>query len=262
MSATDDVLIFEYDGSRLTYRRFGSGPAARLAFHGFGQSHAVFEATADLGITVYAVDLFSHGGSRYVGSELLTKTNWQRFIGAFLTAHGISRFSLMGFSLGGRFALATVEAFADRIDELTLIAPDGITRSPWYRLATGSAAGRTLFRYVLRHLTAFNRIGHALVRAGLLNRTAMRFAETSLATPEQRALVYAVWTQFRRVRPDLDRIATLLNEKPSRVRVIVGVFDRIVPAHYVLPLTKRLRRYELISRNAGHNRLIEQMPFG
>jgi pimeloyl-ACP methyl ester carboxylesterase len=127
----------------------------------------------------------------------------------------------------------------------------------WYSLATATRAGRGLFRYVLRHLLTLNRLGHALVWIGLLNRTAMRFAELSLSTPEQRKLVYDTWIEFRRIAPDIDRIATLLNQHPVRVRFFTGSFDRIVPGAFVTPLTDQLQQYELTILKTGHNHLIE-----
>ena len=260
MTEANDVLFFDYEGSRLAYRKIGHGPATLVAFHGFGQSSHVFwpiDEAAGHQFTVFAVDLFFHGESRYVGSQLLTKTNWQRLIGAFLVAQQIDRFSLMGFSLGGRFALTTVEAFADRLDQLILIAPDGITRTTWYRLATATNAGRWLFRYGLRHLSALNRIGHALVQVGLLNRTAMRFAELSLSTSGQRTSVHTVWTQFRLIVPDLNTVSVLLNRHLVRIQFFTGAFDRIVPGTHILPLTDRLQQYELTVLKTGHNHLIE-----
>lgn len=260
MTEADDVLYFNYEGNRLSYRKMGHGPATLLAFHGFGQSGRVFwsvNETAGYRFRVFAIDLFFHGDSQYTSGHLLTKTNWQRLMGAFLETQRIQRFSLMGFSLGGRFALTTGEAFTDRLDQLILIAPDGITRSPWYRLATATHAGRGLFRYGLRHLSAFNQIGHALVRVGLLNRTAMRFAELSLSTAGQRTLVYTVWTQFRLITPDVNTVGALLNQHSVRVRFFTGAFDRIVPGTYLLPLTDQLQRYELTVLKTGHNHLIE-----
>ena len=260
MSNTAHVQFFSFGNSRLAYRRFGRGPATLLAFHGFGQTgevFSVFQQTLSEQYTVVAVDLFFHGQSCYDSPDLLTKIDWQRLIATFLQTQAVDRFSVLGFSLGGRFALTTVEVFADRIDELILIAPDGITKNTWYWLATNSGLGRILFRYVLRNLSIFGPIGHTLTRLGLLNRTAMRFAEIWLATPEQREQVYQTWTQFRRIRPDLNYIGKLLNDKEIRVRFFTGAFDRIVPGHYILPLAKRLRHYKLTVLRTGHNHLIE-----
>ncbi len=260
MTKTDNNHEFTFADGHITYQKFGTGPAVMVAFHGFGQNSQVFAPVGVIAgeqFTLFAIDLFHHGNSRYSGRQLLTETDWQRIIAAFLAAQKINRFSLMGFSLGGRFALATVEAFADRLDQLILIAPDGITRSFWYQLATGSIAGRKLFRYTLRHLPLLTAFGHGLTRLGLLHRTAMRFVEISLNTPQRRELVYQSWTQFRLIQPNLDKIANILIDKRIRVRFFTGAFDRIVPGSYILPLTKYLRHYELTVLKTGHNHLIE-----
>ena len=259
---SSNVQFFESAWGRVAFRTFGSGPAVLVALHGFGQDSAVykpFQSQPDSQFTVYAIDLFLHGNSQFTGNHLLTKTDWQQLIGAFLASQKINRFSLMGFSLGGRFALTTLEAFANRVDQLWLIAPDGITRSFWYRLATSTPAGRWLFRYALRHLSVLTGPGHALVRVGLLNRTAMRFAELSLATPQQRQLVYDAWTQFRLIRPDLGSVTDRLNTHSIRVRFFTGAFDRIVPGRYILPLTDQLYQYKLTVLKTGHTHLIEQV---
>ena len=49
---------------------------------------------------------------------------------------GVQNFSLAGFSLGGKFALATLEAFPEKTKGIILLAPDGIKTSFWYSLAT------------------------------------------------------------------------------------------------------------------------------
>ncbi|SOD95966.1 alpha/beta fold hydrolase [Spirosoma fluviale] len=260
MFETADSQQFTFQDSRITYQKFGNGPVILLAFHGFGQSSHVFktlENSTQGQFTIFAIDLFFHGNSHYLGHQLLTKAVWCQLIGQFLQAHAIDRFSLMGFSLGGRFALVTAEAFANRLDQLILIAPDGITRNGWYLLATSSVVGRALFRYVMHHLSMLSTFGHLLTRLGFLNKTIMRFAEISLATPEQRALVYRSWTQFRLIRPNLNAIAKTLREHSVQVRFFTGAFDRIIPGSYILPLTDQLPHYELTVLKTGHNRLIE-----
>ncbi|MBC3784790.1 alpha/beta fold hydrolase [Spirosoma utsteinense] len=259
MTEADDLLFFDYEGNRLAYRTIGHGPVTLLAFHGFGQNGHIFSPVDEMighQFTILAIDLFFHGSSRYASGHLVTKSDWQRLINAFLAIKRIGRFSVTGFSLGGRFALVTAEAFADRIDQVLLIAPDGITRSKWYELATATRIGRGVFQYGLHHLSTLEQAGHFLVRIGLLNRTVMRFAELSLSTPAQRALVYEVWTQFRLMKPDIHQVAALLNQHSVRTRFFMGAFDRIIPGAFILPLTNRLKHYELTVLNTGHNHLI------
>ena len=258
---TTNVQKIRVDGHELAYQQFGQGPAVLLAFHGFGQSSQVFaslETSMGTQFTIFAIDLFFHGDSQYGSKQPLAKADWHRLLMAFLNHKRIDRFSLLGFSLGGRFALASVEIFSSRIDQLFLIAPDGITRNVWYRLATGSAPGRWLFGYVLYHLSLLIRSGRALVWFGLLNRSLLRFAEVTLATPRQRTQAYQSWTRFRLLQPDLQAIGNLLNNSSIRVCFFTGALDRIVPGFYVLPLTKRLTQYTLTVLPARHNQLIDQ----
>lgn len=254
------IQKFSFDGNILAYRKIGTGPAALIAFHGFDQSSGAFmplERSLANRFTIFAVDLFFHGHSEYNANRLLLKPDWYRLMDAFLRKQGITRFSLMGFSLGGRFALTTAEFFAGRIDQLFLLAPDGITQNGWYRLATTGALGRKLFRYVLHHLPLLLRTGHFLVKLGLLEHRLMRFAERSLGTPNQRVLAYQSWTQFRQIQPNLVTIARLINDISIRVHFLTGVSDPIVPGYYVLPLARRLRRYEWTNLEARHNQLID-----
>lgn len=260
MTSSVSGKLFEFENNQLAFRRLGHGKSMLLAFHGFGQTGQVFtelEKTLGERYTILAVDLFFHGGSRYEASQLLTKSYWQKMLNAFLNSEHVDQFSLLGFSMGGRFALVTAECFSDRVDELFLIAPDGVTRSIWYELATTTSAGRWLFQYVLAHLSVLSTVGHLLTRLGLLNRTVMRFAELSLGTSDQRDLVYKSWIQFRFIRPDLKRISQLLNQQAIAVHFFIGAFDRIIPGRYILPLTRGLSQYQLTVLRTGHNRLIE-----
>lgn len=262
MNSAVPVNHFQFETYRLAYRVLGNGPIVMLTFHGFGQDSCVFEVWERLvhsRYTIYAIDLFFHGESLLLNGSPLTKTDWQRLINGFLTAQGIDRFSLAGFSLGGRFALVTAEQFMPRLEQLILMAPDGITQTIWYRLATGTGPGQWAFRLFLRHLSVLSRLGRVLVKMRLLHRTVLRFAEISLATPEQRQQVYLSWTRFYPVAVDVPVLAALLNRSPVRVRFFTGYFDQIVPGRYILPLTSRLHSYELTVLKTGHNRLIEQV---
>ncbi len=253
--------FFRYRNQQLAYQRMGAGPRMALAFHGFGQTSGVYAPlAAALGnvYTIYAIDLFLHGASKRADSTHLVNEDWCACIGAFLAEQQIDRFTVMGYSLGGRFALVLAECFASRLDALVLMAPDGIRFSRWYGLATQSTVGRALFGFAMRHLPVLHRVGRGLVGLRLLRPSLLRFAEVSLSTGEQRQLVYDVWTQFRRIKPDLLRVADELTRHKVATRLIVGSYDQIVPASYLLPLIRLLTQYTLIQLPTGHNRLIDK----
>ncbi len=247
----------------LHFTRFGNGPRALLAFHGIGQDGSCFisftESSVSHEYTICAIDLPFHGQSFWTFDALqpINKSDWKVLIAKLLLENNIERFTVAGFSMGGKFALVTAELFADRIDELWLLAPDGITISPWYWLATHTAAGRWLYRLFIVRVRLLTRVGKPLVRLGLIDRSLLRFAESTLATREQRLRVYRSWVAFRRINPALNALADSLNRHNIKTRIFLGAFDRVLPARYILPLTDRLHRYELTVLKTGHNRLVE-----
>lgn len=265
MMPSPNIQRIAYKNFQLAYRKLGYGPAVMLAFHGIGQDSTCFmPLTNTIGdqFTIYSFDLFFHGGTQLHKSSahefVLTKTDWTQIISQFLEENGIDRFSVMGFSMGGKFALVTAEAFAGHIDQLLLLAPDGITTSPWYSMATASEPGRWLFRYFLHHIPLLSRFGHAMTAIGMLDRSALRFAQSTLSTVEQRERVYLSWIGFRLLKVNLDTLANRLNHHPVRVRFFQGYFDRVLPVQFLNPLTKRLHAYELIMLKTGHHRLVEK----
>ncbi|RRB04954.1 alpha/beta fold hydrolase [Larkinella rosea] len=243
--------------------KLSNGPIPLLAFHGIGQDHRAFKPLAQAlegRYAIYAFDLFFHGAhTAQVTDDVLTKTRFQEIIRSFLDQHQIGRFAVIGFSMGGRFALATAETFTQQLDELILLAPDGITISPWFRMATSTGFGRQLFRYFLKHMPLLHRFGMVFLSLGLLNRSVLRFAESTLATPEQRESVYNSWSYFRKLHFNHPKLAESLNNHPVRIRFFVGFFDQVLPVSFIKPLTRRLQSYELTVLKTGHNRLIEKV---
>ncbi|RCR68127.1 alpha/beta fold hydrolase [Larkinella punicea] len=243
--------------------KLSNGPVPLLAFHGIGQDHRAFEPLAQQlegRYAVYAFDLFFHGSQPApVSDDVLTKQRFQEIIQAFLHQYQIDRFAVLGFSMGGRFALAVAEAFPKHTTELILLAPDGITLSPWYRIATNTGLGRQLFRYFLKHMPLFHRFGLFFLALGLINRSVLRFAESTLATPEQRESVYNAWVYFRKLQFNHRKLSEILNNHPVRVRFFAGHFDQVLPVSYIKPLSRRLHAYELIVLKTGHNRLLERV---
>src|ERR1041384_3075655 len=109
----------------LNYIRSGDGERSMLTFHGYGQDNSVFNNYT--GYTFYHIDLFFHGKSEWnKGEEPLEKDEWKSLVEELLVKNNIQTFSVMGFSMGGKFALATLEAFPGRVKEIILLAPDGI----------------------------------------------------------------------------------------------------------------------------------------
>lgn len=249
-----------YQGNRLHYAKAGNGARVLLLFHGFGQHHCVFDSwVGALGhqYTLYSFDLFFHGQSHWHSREALEKTDWQEIMTLFFKQESITDFELVGFSMGGKFALATLELFPTKVKKITLLAPDGIKTSFWYSLATYPIATRSLFKSMILHpkrllwLTKFLRALH-LVDNGLL-----RFAEHQMNTEEKRRRVYFTWVYFRHLKFDQKHLAGIINQHAISFTIVIGRYDKIITAANMQPFLSKLKKKDFFLIEAGHNELID-----
>jgi pimeloyl-ACP methyl ester carboxylesterase len=255
------VKNLSFQNSTLYFQKSGRGLKCLLLFHGFGQHHRVFESwVAALGhqYTLYSFDLFFHGQSQWNSREALEKSDWQEIMTLFFKQESITDFETVGFSMGGKFALATLELFPTKVKKITLLAPDGIKTSFWYSLATYPIATRSLFKSMILHpkrllwLTKFLRSLH-LVDNGLL-----RFAEHQMNTEEKRRRVYFTWVYFRHLKFDQQHLVRIINQHAISFSMVIGRYDKIITAANMQPFLSKLTKKEFLLIDAGHNDLIDK----
>jgi pimeloyl-ACP methyl ester carboxylesterase len=240
----------------------GHGTKAMLAFHGIGQDHRCFMPLVEVlkdQYTFYLFDLPFHGQSPPLASEKLSMSDWAAIVEQFLREKCLSDFSVMGFSMGGKFALATLQLFGPRVQSCWLLAPDGITESPWYWLATRFWLSKKLFHFFISNVARFHQLAKPLVAVGLVAKSAVKFAEATLSTPAQRERVYRSWIGFSSIRADMKKIAQIVEQNKTDVRLFLGKYDALLPLHYADPLAKRLPNFKPIVLKTGHHRLIEKV---
>lgn len=257
-----DYHFFNFEGARLGYNKSGTGRSALLAFHGFGQDHTSFyainEALAEH-YTIYSFDLFFHGKSEWpFGDHPLTKNQWNRIITRFLSDQDINRFSLMGYSLGGKFVLATLETLSPRVDSVFFLAPDGIQLNFWYRLATGTRPMRALLKSIIDRPGLFTGTARWATRIGLVDKGIARFANTQMDSTEKRQQVYLSWVVFRWLAFNMKHIARLINARPIDTRFFIGRFDKMITEKTIAPLHLKLKNSKLKILESGHTALISQ----
>lgn len=254
--------FIDHGNSRLHYAKAGSGVTPLLLFHGFGQNHRVFEQWVQaLGnkYSLFAFDLFFHGQSTWPDRDALEKNQWKEIIHSFLIKEKIDRFSVLGFSLGGKFALSTVEAFPEKIIALYLLAPDGIKTSPWYNLATYPLVGRYFFKSMILKPGRLHSIAKVLRSFNLVDKGVLRFAESQMNTEEKRRRVYYSWVYFRHLKFNLPRLAQLLNNHQILLVMAVGKYDKIIEAKNMSRLLSHVANYRFEIIDSGHNDLLENV---
>ncbi|MFB9863647.1 alpha/beta hydrolase [Rufibacter immobilis] len=246
--------------SKLHYRVMGNGPKALLAFHGYGQEGHYYDAMARTlhpEYTVYAVDLFFHGQSTLSKADLpLSKKKLQEFIQELLAREKINRFSVMAFSMGGKFALTVLERFHARMDELYLIAPDGIRTHLLYSIATYPGWLQGLFKRIVLRPTRFFKTLSWLERRQWVNSGLVKFANWQMDSPQKRLRVYRSWTGFSKLTFDTRSIVRLLNQSNIQVTIFLGKYDQIISQKRLQVFLNALKRHKLVVLQTGHTNLL------
>ncbi len=258
--------FLHYKNSKLHFTTLGNGPESLLMFHGFGQDNNSFYPLSRVissQYTAYVFDLYFHGESQWAhGENPLEKQHWKETLEEFLRENNITHFNQAGYSLGGKFALATFEAFPEKTKALILLAPDGIKTSFWYNLATYPPLLRRFFKSMILRPERFLKLAGLLNKAGAVDQGLIRFAEYQMNTEEKRKRVYYSWVVFRHLTFDLDHISKLINKNNIRLTLIVGKYDKVITAGNMKGLLRKLDHYRFEVLESGHSGLINQsIPF-
>ncbi len=254
-------LYVEFEGSRMHYAKTGLGEKHLLIFHGFGQDMSVFQLLAQTlakHYTLYIFDLYFHGRSKWAHNETpLTKDAWKKTVEVFLEKNGVKRFSVAGFSMGGKFALATMESFSEKVDEVILVAPDGIKTSFWYSMATYPPLLRKFFKSMIVHPDRFERMARWLSKLSFIDKGLVRFAEYQMNTEEKRKRVYYSWVVFRKLNFDLNGLARTINHNKISLKLITGKYDKVIPSSDMKTFLRKLDHPKFIELDSGHSGLID-----
>nr|WP_225986622.1 alpha/beta hydrolase [Rufibacter sp. LB8] len=242
------------------YRTLGHGPKALLAFHGYGQESGYYDAmarTLQPGYTVYAIDLFFHGKSTLSKADQpLSKKKLQEFIQHLLEKEKIDTFSVMAFSMGGKFALAVLEKFHPKIQELYLIAPDGIKTHMLYNLATYPGWLQGLFKRIVLRPSPFFKTLNWLERKRWVASGVVKFAQWQMDSPQKRLRVYRSWIGFSHLTFDTRHIAKILNQSHIEVTVFLGKYDQIISQQRLQTFLNALKNHKLVVLQTGHTNLL------
>jgi len=255
--------FFKFEDSTVCYEKSGNGEDILLTFHGFGQNNQAFnpiKENLETQYTIYSFDLFYHGKSHWKSNnKLLTKKHWRDLLSRFLEINDIKKYSILCFSMGGKFALASIETMPQRINSVFFIAPDGIKTSTWYSLATYPVAFQKYFRSMIVKPSRFYSLLELFKRFKMVDKGISKFAYNQMNSVKKRRRVYYSWVVFKNLHFDLDQIASLINKHDVNTYMFIGRYDKIITADGMNRLLNYLERYELKIVNSGHNDLIKKI---
>lgn len=234
MTSKANTAFVSSEGYEWEYFVFGNGPEILFAFHGFdndANDFRIFESTFGERYTIVAVNLFFHGKSdtpNHHAEDVFTTEILVDLFDKLLFNMSCERFSMMGFSLGGRIILELIPHFSKRINRILLLAPDGLKISPWYVFITNTYFGKKLFRRVVYKADRFLRLSRFFYRTGLVGEKQYHFALSNFDTLEKREKVYNVWMIFRYIIPKAKQVGNALRKNPFPIDIYFGKRDTII----------------------------------
>ncbi|MEJ2006058.1 MAG: alpha/beta hydrolase, partial [Cyclobacteriaceae bacterium] len=161
------------------------------------------------------------------------------------------------FSMGGKFVLASLHAFPERIRRIWLLAPDGIQTSTWYNMANYPLIIRPYFRSMIVKPWRFYNLIRFLDKTGLLDRGLSRFASLHMDLRKKRRRVYYSWIMFKPLSFPLKQTARLIIDNGIGINIYTGKYDRIITSKGMERLLRHLPEGQLTELESGHNQLIE-----
>jgi pimeloyl-ACP methyl ester carboxylesterase len=250
------------NSNSLYFSKSGRGKKAILLFHGFGQDNSVFQKLTsglDEYCTCYSFDLFFHGKSLYNGSDKpFEKNHLKEFLQALILENPIAEFSVIGYSIGSRFAQACVELFPNRIKEIILLAPDSISVNNWYKLATYTAVGRMIFKWIIFHPSVIYFFSDLAYKLRLIDAGLFRFVQSQINNSPNRERIYYTWVVFRKLKFNLKDLIDIVTKNNIAMMILTGSRDNVIPASKLTSLQKFSKQIILKNLNASHQTLISE----
>lgn len=255
-------FFIPYGQSEFHAVTIGSGEALLICLHGFGESADHFECLNEaLGniYTIVSLNMPFHGKTDWKEAEDFDKEGLKTVIEKILSLTGKQKFSLMGYSMGGRLALCIVEKMASRINELVLAAPDGLKNNPWHMFVTQTRWGNRLFKHTTYRPQLFFRLLSLSNKLGLINQSIYKFAFHSMDKLEKREQVYFVWTAMRRMMPDKKKCKKLIAQYHIETLMLFGKYDRVIPPSLGYKFSDGTFPCKIVVLNKGHQLLSEAL---
>ena len=209
--------------------------------------------------TILAIDLPFHGKTEWNEELFLDPDTLIALIKSMVAGKRGSecKWTLMGYSMGGRVALGLLEKMPEKIAKMVLLAPDGLSVNSWYWWATQTKGGNAIFRWTMRKpgwLFFLLRLGNALQ---VINRSVYKFTTYYTEDPVLRQELYARWTTMRGFKPSLAAIRALIGQRQIPVRLLYGRHDRIIPSRRGEKLRKGMEAYCRITVVAMGHQLLQ-----
>ncbi len=244
-----------YKYSLIHYLQFGRGEKYLIAFHGFGESGDSFlSLEPSLGeiYNVIAIDIPFHGKTNWSEKNWFNKKDLEAITELIIKRFNINRFSVLGFSMGGKCALLVADAFSKQIDEILLMASDCIRTNKVYNIAVYPTWGRHLFKTTIKYPAWFFAIVKIADKLKLITPWLNKFTFNHMRTKEKRERVYNTWMSAATMNPNIKSVKQKINSQNIKVYLFFGKRDEVIPVSVAEYFAEGLSNCHLTVLDRGH----------
>jgi len=257
-----EYQFIQHHEYRLPYQVFGNGENLLFAFHGFGKTSDDFKEyakTIGATYTIIAFDFFYHGPhSIDLNTPLppISNSNLAGILEKLMWDNKKVNCSLLGYSLGGRLVLGLIHKIPNRIQNVFLIAPDGLRTGLMQRFVSGSEIGKKVGFQVVKNPTFSKSIAKLATQVGILSKKKGLFVISNLESKDFRLRAIRTWLILKQFSIHQKLVIKYLNNRPINIDLIFGKYDKIIPSNLGLNLKSKLKKNSSFHEiEAGHSLL-------
>lgn len=242
-----------YSRHTIHYLKMGTGSRALIALHGYGDKAKLFEPLLEsLGerYTIYALDIPYHGATRWNENELYTLADMVGIIEHLRQKEHIDRFSLIGYSMGGKITLALIPILVKHLDEVFLIAGSGIRQSNWFYKLPLWLVHKA--KHFVTHPQMYQRLLYRLHKHKMIAPPIYTMYKAILSTEVRRLKMYNTWLSLFDFKTPIAKIQKLLNKNRVKVHLLYGTRDQAINHTEALYFAKGLKNVNLQLLDADH----------
>jgi len=246
---------------KVHFHEYGTGEKPLLAFHGYGMTGKQFHVLEQSILPeykIYGFDHFFHGESaltNWTKKQILAgmpKALVKSYVEEWFKIYGKQRFSVMAYSIGANLALILVEEFPDLVDEVILMAPDGLSVYKGFHFLGHKPLGKYLFGRLTKSKWMAPTMLKILKRLNFIDESLYTIAYNEVDTPKKRLDVYYTLNLLRLLKPDVDKVTTLINQHNIKCRLIFGKYDELFPLPSAANFIGKLNKVRVDEVSLGH----------
>lgn len=250
------VNLLEQRSIKLEYLVYGEGNDVVICLHGHGRPAEDFSFLEKVDRKVISLRLFYHGNSYFPEDRIekrpLRTEEFVELFNLLLDHESVENFHLFAFSQGGRFTLSVIPFFADRINTVTLIAPDGMDNNSFYNWSSRQKWARALFRKYEKNPTRLFKVSKIAVKLKLMRPKVRAFVDEFASDAETFKRASLTWRAFRNVQPRNNKIKKALKEHSIPLLIIMGSYDQVI----------RPKQAYMFAEKIGYTNCVVEVPNG